>query len=85
MTSFLEKYDIINKIQFGFQQKKRILEELVIFLECVRRGRESDANKTTSVFVDLKKAIETVKHCILLETLERAAMRGLMQDLSIFV
>ena len=41
MTAFLEKYDLLNKNQFGFRQKRGTTDALVIFLEGIREDWEN--------------------------------------------
>ena len=45
MTAFLEKYDLLNKYQFGFRQKRGTTDALVNFLEGIREDWEMDLKK----------------------------------------
>ena len=76
MTAFLEKYDLLNTNQFGFQQKRGTTDALVNFLEGIREDWENGFKEVNAVFIDLKKAFDTVEQNLLLEKLENIGMRG---------
>ena len=76
MTAFLEKYDLFNKNQFGFRQKRGTTDALVNFLEGIREDWENGFKEVKAVFIDLKKAFDTVEQNLLLEKLENIGMRG---------
>ena len=76
MTAFLEKYDLLNKNQFGFRQKRGTTDALVNFLEGIREDWENGFKEVKAVFIDLKKAFDTVEQNLLLEKLENIGMRG---------
>ena len=76
MTAFLEKYDLLNKNQFGFRQKRGTTDALVNFLEGIREVWENGFKEMKAVFIDLKKAFDTVEQNLLLEMLENIGMRG---------
>ena len=64
MTRFLEKYELLNKNQFGFRQKRGTTDALVSFLEGIREDWENGFKEVKAVFIDLKKAFDTIdKNC----------------------
>ena len=82
MLNFLEKFKLLNKNQFGFRTKTCTVEALVSFIEGVRQDWEDGITETKAVFIDRKKAFDTVKHSILLDKLNNLGLKGHMQSFS---
>ena len=76
ITRFLEKYELLNKNQFAFRQKIGTTHALVNSLEGIREDWENGYKEVKAVFVDLKKAFDTIEQNLLLEKLEIIRMRG---------
>ena len=64
----------------GLGQKKSTVEGLVSFVESVRQDWEDGITETKAVFIDLKKAFDTVKRSILLDKLNNLGLKCQMQS-----
>lgn len=75
LVDFLDTHSILNNCQFGFRKKfspKLALTKLTDFI-LQNLGKE---NFVVSVFLDLKKAFDTLDHKILLKKLNHYGIRG---------
>lgn len=80
LLKYLKKYNIISKSQFGFQQGKST-EDAVSALSSLVVEQLDKSKKCLGVFLDLKKAFDTVSVPILLRKLESIGIRGTSLDL----
>ena len=75
MSNFMENNEILTELQHGFRKGlstvSAVAELTDVFLSAINEGDASVA-----VFVDLKKAFDTVNHSILLKKLEHYGFRG---------
>ena len=76
VRSWLTKHSLISTNQFGFQRGKSTVDALVSLTEQIYNSLNSRVH-TVSVFVDLRKAFDTVQHDILLSKMCLMGFRGL--------
>ena len=74
LSTFLELKSLIFESQFGFQKKKSTLHSLIDIVENIRQCIEN-SKYGCGIFIDLKKAFDTVNHNILLRKLEHYGIR----------
>lgn len=73
--SFLNKYNLINNVQHGFQRNKSTSTATCNFLNKILNALDNDYI-TVGIFCDLSKAFQCVNHEKLLNKLERYGIRG---------
>ena len=79
LNVFVEKKQIYYNFQFGFRSNFSTSNTLLSIVETIQS--HLDKNKfCVGVFVDLKKAFDTVDHHILLQKLEHYGIRGVANE-----
>ncbi|KAL0860249.1 hypothetical protein ABMA27_010556 [Loxostege sticticalis] len=81
LVNYLNKFEILSKSQYGFR-KGLSTQDAVLDLTSTIVKEVDDGNKCLTVFLDLKKAFDTVSVPILLHRLENIGIRDIA--LSIF-
>ena len=76
LISFLDTHNILSNRQFGFRKKHSTKLALISLTEEIRRALDA-GNFSCGVFIDLKKAFDTVNHDILLRKMELYGIRGI--------
>ncbi len=80
LYSFVEKNKMLNNFQFGFRNNSSTEMAITNFFEDVS-FELSNKKSTCSIFIDLRKAFDTVDHAILISKLEKYGIRGLPASL----
>ena len=77
--SFLEKFNLLYKLQFGFRTNYSTSHALIHMTEAIRTALDS-GSVTCGIFVDFQKAFDTVNHEILLKKLDHYGFRGSVNE-----
>ena len=80
MHKFLEDFNCIYELQFGFRAKHSRNNALIDITENVKSALDNKIH-ACGIFVDLQKAFDTVNHKILLDKLSHYGITGIENDL----
>ena len=80
LTSFLRKFNLLSKKQFGFQKGLSTDDALIEFSE-FNYDNLNNSNHVINILIDFTKAFDTVNHDILLEKMYRYGIRGVALSL----
>ena len=79
LFAFLEYHNILFQNQFGFQRNNSTVYALVQITEIIKESIDK-GKYGCGIFIDLRKAFDTVNHGILLKKLEHYGIRDNMLD-----
>ena len=77
IVEFLDDNNILYEYQFGFRKHHSTSHALIALVKRVTKSLDT-GKYVVGVFLDLKKAFDTVDHSILLRKLEKYGIRGNM-------
>lgn len=79
LVSFFDKTQFISDNQYGFRSGMSTETALIDFMKNIS-DKINIGNKVTGIFIDIKKAFDSVNHKILLEKLYNCGIRGRAQN-----
>ncbi|KAK3928861.1 putative RNA-directed DNA polymerase from transposon X-element [Frankliniella fusca] len=80
IKSFVQKHQIIEECQFGYQERKSTSEAICSLLEQIDMAKKK-RKKVMAIFLDLSKAFDCVQHESLLNIMEKYGIRGKMGNI----
>jgi len=76
VSTHLEKYDILNKFQFGFHKGQSTKQAIVEISDNLKKAINNNFY-TCQVFLDFAKAFDSINHQIVLKKLETYGIRAI--------
>ena len=79
LKSFLEQHNILHDSQYGFREKRSTERALLDIINQIETNMDGKLY-SCGIFIDLRKAFDTVDHRILLNVLHHYEVRGIIND-----
>ena len=79
LKPYLGKNDILFKSQYGFRENHSTQHAIIDIVNVIQNNMDQK-RFTCGIFLDLKKAFDTVDHLILLQKLNHYGIRGIIND-----
>ena len=64
LDNFIEKHNLLNEHQYGFRSKRSTSMAVIDFIEQISTAIDNK-EYTVGIFIDLKKAFDTIDHLLL--------------------
>ena len=81
LIKFINKNDILYDLQYGFRNKHST-QHAILDIVKTKHSNMDNRKYSRGIFIDLKKAFDTVNHEILLTKLEHYGIRGVINPWS---
>ena len=82
LVTFIEKYKLINDLQFGFRKDRSAYMAVIEAVDTVTNALDR-GETVVGVSLDLSKAFDTVNHMMLMEKCDKYGIRGVAKKWSI--
>ena len=79
MRDFIEKHSLLYSSQYGFRQAHSTQHAILDMVETIQTNMDKKLF-SCGVFIDLKKAFDTVNHTILLDTINYYGLRRIVNQ-----
>ena len=79
VKAFIDENDILYRSQYGFRDKHSTQHAILDIVNSIQRNMDKKLF-SCGIFIDLKKAFDTVDHAILLNKLNHYGVRGIVND-----